>query len=61
MTDLFEYISVMFSYTFILRALIAGALVSLCAALLGVSLVLNNIDSGNYEKKMQIMNASNEA
>lgn len=40
MTDLFEYISVMFSYTFILRALIAGALVSLCAALLGVSLVL---------------------
>jgi zinc transport system permease protein len=30
----------MFSYTFILRAFIVGALVSICAALLGVSLVL---------------------
>ena len=30
----------MFSYTFIIRALIVGTLVSLCAALLGVSLVL---------------------
>ena len=30
----------MFSYTFMVRALIGGALVSLCAALLGVSLVL---------------------
>ncbi len=35
-----EYIQTMFSYTFILRALIVGVLVSLCAALLGVSLVL---------------------
>ena len=30
----------MFSYPFMQRALIAGVLVSLCAALLGVSLVL---------------------
>ncbi|MCI2110082.1 MAG: metal ABC transporter permease, partial [Acidaminococcaceae bacterium] len=30
----------MFSYDFILRALVVGTLVSLCAALLGVSLVL---------------------
>lgn len=30
----------LFSYTFIIRALIVGSLVSLCAALLGVSLVL---------------------
>ena len=30
----------MFSYTFIVRAFIVGALVSICAALLGVSLVL---------------------
>lgn len=30
----------LFSYTFMLRALIVGALVALCAALLGVSLVL---------------------
>jgi zinc transport system permease protein len=36
MTTLLE----MFSYTFLVRALIVGLLVSLCAALLGVSLVL---------------------
>ena len=30
----------MFSYPFMQRALVAGVLVSLCAALLGVSLVL---------------------
>lgn len=35
-----DTIHTMFSYTFILRALIVGVLVSLCAALLGVSLVL---------------------
>lgn len=35
-----ESIHIMFSYTFIVRALIVGVLVSLCAALLGVSLVL---------------------
>ena len=35
-----ELITDMFSYTFIVRALIVGLLVSLCAALLGVSLVL---------------------
>ena len=36
MTDLIQ----MFSYHFMQRALIVGVLVSLCAALLGVSLVL---------------------
>ncbi|GHU83458.1 ABC transporter [Clostridia bacterium] len=35
-----EMITEMFSYTFLLRAVIVGLLVSLCAALLGVSLVL---------------------
>ena len=35
------YLANMFSYTFMVRALIVGLLVSLCAALLGVSLVLN--------------------
>ena len=34
------YLANMFSYTFMVRALIVGLLVSLCAALLGVSLVL---------------------
>ncbi|HCC36509.1 MAG TPA: ABC transporter [Treponema sp.] len=33
-------IAEMFSYTFLVRAVIVGALVSICAALLGVSLVL---------------------
>jgi zinc transport system permease protein len=37
---MFEVISEMFSYTFLVRAFIVGALVSICAALLGVSLVL---------------------
>ena len=37
---MFEFFSTMFSYTFITRALIVGILVALCAALLGVSLVL---------------------
>jgi zinc transport system permease protein len=36
----FTALSEMFSYTFIVRAFIVGALVSVCAALLGVSLVL---------------------
>jgi len=35
-----ETISQMFSYTFLVRAVIVGLLVSLCASLLGVSLVL---------------------
>lgn len=35
-----ELIKELFSYTFIIRALVVGVLVSLCAALLGVSLVL---------------------
>ena len=30
----------MFSYTFILRAILIGGLIALCASLLGVSLVL---------------------
>ncbi|MDR0302698.1 MAG: metal ABC transporter permease [Treponema sp.] len=37
---MFETISEMFSYAFLVRAFIVGALVSICAALLGVSLVL---------------------
>jgi len=36
----FEVIFEMFSYTFLVRAIVVGALVSVCAALLGVSLVL---------------------
>ncbi len=40
MTQLFNMLSEMMSYTFLTRALIVGLLVSLCAALLGVSLVL---------------------
>ena len=35
-----EFIKEMFSYHFMVRAVVVGALVSLCAALLGVSLVL---------------------
>lgn len=35
-----ETLSQMFSYTFILRAILVGGLVALCASLLGVSLVL---------------------
>ena len=35
-----EVLSTLFSYSFMMRALLAGALVALCAALLGVSLVL---------------------
>ena len=35
-----EAITAMFSYTFLTRALVGGLLISLCAALLGVSLVL---------------------
>jgi zinc transport system permease protein len=37
---MFEIIIEMFSFTFLVRAFIVGALVSICAALLGVSLVL---------------------
>ena len=39
-TDILGTLAEMFSYTFLLRAFIVGALVSVCAALLGVSLVL---------------------
>ncbi|MDR2482014.1 MAG: metal ABC transporter permease [Treponema sp.] len=38
--SIFSTLREMFSYAFLLRAVIVGALVSLCAALLGVSLVL---------------------
>ena len=38
--NMIETLHIMFSYSFILRALIVGVLVSLCASLLGVSLVL---------------------
>ena len=37
---LIETLSEMFSYTFLVRAVVVGALVSLCASLLGVGLVL---------------------
>lgn len=37
---MFDILTEMFSYTFLVRALIVGLMVSLCAALLGVSLVL---------------------
>ena len=40
MMDFLTQLSVLFSYSFIQRALIVGILVSLCAALLGISLVL---------------------
>ncbi len=37
---MFDFLTSLFSYAFITRALIVGVLVALCAALLGVSLVL---------------------
>ncbi len=37
---MFEWLTELLSYTFIVRALVVGILVALCAALLGVSLVL---------------------
>ena len=40
MVDLLDMIAEMFSFTFMRRAIIVGLLVSLCAALLGVNLVL---------------------
>lgn len=40
MTEMMEQFRVLFSYAFIQRALAVGILVSLCAALLGISLVL---------------------
>ena len=40
MTDMFTVVSEMFSFTFLIRAFIVGILVSLCASLLGISLVM---------------------
>ena len=40
MPEMFETILDMFNYDFMVRAIISGVLVSLCASLLGVSLVL---------------------
>ncbi|MDR1471206.1 MAG: metal ABC transporter permease [Synergistaceae bacterium] len=40
MLEIFRTLSEMFSYTFLVRAFVVGLLVSLCASLLGVSLVL---------------------
>ncbi|MDR1915845.1 MAG: metal ABC transporter permease [Synergistaceae bacterium] len=40
MFEIFHTLSEMFSYTFLVRAFVVGLLVSLCASLLGVSLVL---------------------
>ena len=39
-TDIFIIVSEMFSFTFLVRAFIVGILVSLCASLLGISLVM---------------------
>ena len=39
-TDIFIIISEMFSFTFLIRAFVVGILVSLCASLLGISLVM---------------------
>lgn len=38
--NIFTILAEMFSYTFLVRAFVVGALVSVCAAILGVSLVL---------------------
>ena len=38
--NMFKALTDMFSYTFMYRAVIVGILIALCAALLGVSLVL---------------------
>jgi zinc transport system permease protein len=38
--NIFSILAEMFSYTFLVRAFVVGALVSVCAAILGVSLVL---------------------
>lgn len=40
MTTIFDQLSHLFSYSFIQRAAVVGILISLCAALLGISLVL---------------------
>ena len=39
-TDIFFEIGLMFSEWFMIRAIIVGVLVSLCASLLGISLVM---------------------
>ena len=40
MMDLFQKLDMYFQYPFVRHALIVGVLISLCASLLGVSLVL---------------------
>ncbi len=40
MVEMFRQFEILFSYVFIRRALVVGVLVSLCAALLGINLVL---------------------
>ena len=40
LTDIFVVVSEMFSFTFLVRAFVVGMLVSLCASLLGISLVM---------------------
>ena len=40
LTDIFLIITEMFSFTFLIRAFVVGLLVSLCASLLGISLVM---------------------
>ena len=39
-TDIFIIVSEMFSFTFLVRAFVVGILVSICASLLGISLVM---------------------
>ena len=66
-TDFFVIISDMFSFTFIVRAFVVGILVSLCASLLGISLVmkrfsmigtgLSNVSFGSVAIAM-VMNAA---
>ena len=43
-----ETILEMFSYPFIVRAFVVGFLVSLCASLLGVSLVMKRFSGGSF-------------
>ena len=44
----------MFSYPFMVRAFAVGSLVALCAALLGVSLVLKQYSASSYKAGSRI-------
>ena len=45
---MFNIISEMFGYTFLVRAFVVGILVSLCASLLGVNLVMKRFSMMMY-------------